>query len=110
MQPDADTPDAWIDIDPAYAPALHGIAVGDRLVLITWLHEAARDVLQVHPRGDRDRPMSGVFRTRSPARPNPLGLHTVQVLRVAGNRLEVGPLEAIDGTPVIDIKRALSTT
>lgn len=100
-------PDAWLEIDPALAPALHGIVAGDELVLITWLDRAKRDVLQVHPRGDPANPLSGVFATRSPHRPNPLGLHRVRVRAIEDTRLRVGPLEAIDGTPLVDIKVAL---
>jgi tRNA-Thr(GGU) m(6)t(6)A37 methyltransferase TsaA len=78
--------------------------VGDRLVVVTWLHRGRRDVLQVRPRGDRRRKLAGVFATRSPDRPNPLGLHGVVVRSVEGSRLRIGPIEAIDGTPVVDIK------
>ena len=78
--------------------------VGDDIIVVTWLHRARRDVLKVHPRSDPRRPLTGVFATRSPDRPNPLGLHRVTVRTVAGNRLLIGPIEAIDGTPVIDIK------
>jgi len=99
-------PDAWIEIAPRAAEALHGIEAGQTLVLLTWFHKARRDVFKVHPRGDRRRPMLGVFATRSPDRPNPIGLHLVTVRRVSGLRLRVGPLEAIDGTPVVDIKPA----
>ena len=84
-----------------------GITVGDELILLTWLHIAQRDVLQVHPRGDINRPLTGVFATRSPDRPNPVGLHRVSVLEVAEHKLRVAPLEAIDGTPLVDIKPAL---
>ncbi|HYL54028.1 MAG TPA: tRNA (N6-threonylcarbamoyladenosine(37)-N6)-methyltransferase TrmO [Gemmatimonadales bacterium] len=97
-------PDAWLEVDPTFAPALLGIAAGDELVIVTWLHLADRDVLQVHPRGDPKNPLAGVFATRSPHRPNPLGLHRVTVREIAGTRLRVGPIEAIDGTPVVDIK------
>ena len=100
-------PDALIVVEPSYADTLHGIGAGDELILVTWLHEAQRDVLQVHPRDDESRPLTGVFATRSSDRPNPLGLHEVTVRRIAGLELEVGPLEAIDGTPVVDIKTAL---
>jgi len=81
--------------------------VGDDIIVVTWLHRARRDVLKVHPRSDPRRPLTGVFATRSPDRPNPLGLHRVTVRTVAGNRLLIGPIEAIDGTPVIDIKLVL---
>ena len=101
-------PDAWLEVNPDVAPGLDGLAAGDEIIVITWLHRARRDVLKVHPRSDRRRPLSGVFATRSPDRPNPLGLHRVTVRKVARNRLRIGPIEAIDGTPVIDIKPALS--
>jgi tRNA-Thr(GGU) m(6)t(6)A37 methyltransferase TsaA len=102
-------PDAWLEIEPALSTALRGIAAGDELIVITWLHRAKRDVLEVHPRGDPAVPLAGVFATRSPHRPNPLGLHRVTVREIAGSRLRVGPIEAIDGTPVVDVKIALST-
>jgi tRNA-Thr(GGU) m(6)t(6)A37 methyltransferase TsaA len=101
--------DAWLEIEAALATALRGIAAGDELIVITWLHRAKRDVLEVHPRGDPAVPLAGVFATRSPHRPNPLGLHRVRVREIAGSRLRVGPIEAIDGTPVVDVKIALST-
>ena len=97
-------PDAWIVLEPTVTDALQGIRAGDELVLLTWLHEADRAVLQVHPRDDTSRPLTGVFATRSSDRPNPIGLHRVTVHGVDGLELAVGPLEAIDGTPVIDIK------
>jgi tRNA-Thr(GGU) m(6)t(6)A37 methyltransferase TsaA len=100
-------PDALIVLEPSYADALQGIGVGDELILVTWLHEAQRDVLRVHPRDDASRPLTGVFATRSSDRPNPLGLHRVTVRGIDGLELEVGPLEAIDGTPVVDIKSVL---
>ena len=100
-------PDAWIAVDAGLVPALDGIAVGDRLVILTWLHLGRRDVLRTHPRNDTSRPEQGVFSTRSPDRPNPIGLHPVEVLAIDGNRLRVAPLEAIAGTPVIDIKPEL---
>jgi tRNA-Thr(GGU) m(6)t(6)A37 methyltransferase TsaA len=97
-------PDAWIELEPSVLDGLDGIEVGAELIVITWLHEARRDVLKTHPRGDTSVPLAGVFATRSPDRPNPLGLHPVVVLEIAGRELKVGPLEAIDGTPVVDIK------
>ena len=100
-------PDAWLEVYPWAAEALLGVTAGDELILITWLHRARRDVFRVHPRSDRRNPLTGVFATRSPDRPNPLGLHPVVVRAIDGNRLRVGPLEAIDGTPVVDIKPAL---
>ena len=100
-------PDAWLELLPTMAEGLKGISVGNEIVIITWLHKAHRDILQVHPRRNPNRLLTGVFATRSPDRPNPLGLHRVTVLDIQGNRLLVGPLEAIDGTPVIDIKSVL---
>ncbi len=100
-------PDAWLEIDPAYARALSRIAAGDELIVITWLHRADRDVLEVDPRDDPRNPLTGVFATRSQDRPNPLGLHPVTVREISGTRLLVGPIEAIDGTPVVDVKLAL---
>ncbi len=100
-------PDAWLEVHASVAEGLEGIAVGDEIIVITWLHRAQRDILKVHPRGDKTMPLTGVFATRSPDRPNPLGLHRVTVLSIAGKRLKVGPIEAIDGTPVVDIKPVL---
>jgi tRNA-Thr(GGU) m(6)t(6)A37 methyltransferase TsaA len=100
-------PDAWLELESSVSAGLLGLAAGDRLLIITWLHRGRRDVLQVHPRNDRRRPLSGVFATRSPDRPNPLGLHAVTLRRIAGRRLRIGPIEAIDGTPVVDIKPVL---
>ena len=99
-------PDAWLEIEPRFAEALLGIEVGHELILITWLHKAKRDVLTGHPRNDISRLLTGVFYTRSPARPNPLGLHPVTVREIDGPRLKIGPIEAFDGTPVVDIKSA----
>lgn len=101
---DDGAPDAWIEIEPWAQEAMLGIAVGDSLVVLTWLHEARRETLRVYPHGDRDNGLHGVFTTRSPDRPNPIGLHPVRVLAVDGARIRVGPIEAIDGTPIIDIK------
>jgi tRNA-Thr(GGU) m(6)t(6)A37 methyltransferase TsaA len=101
-------PDAWLEILPDFVRAIDMIQAGDELVILTWLHEAQRDVLTTHPRDDPNTPLTGVFATRSPDRPNPIGLHRVRVLSIEdGNRLHVDPLEAIDGTPVIDIKSVL---
>lgn len=110
LQGSEGAPEAWLELRPPYAPALLGIAAGDELFLLTWLHRARRDVLQVHPRGDPARPLRGVFSTRSQDRPNPIGLHRVTVLEVRApeRRLRVTPLEAIDGTPIVDIKPVLS--
>jgi tRNA-Thr(GGU) m(6)t(6)A37 methyltransferase TsaA len=100
-------PDAWVEIGAKFAKCVEGIAIGDEIILITWLHEGRRNVLKVHPGADMKNPLMGVFATRSPDRPNPLGLHRVKVLEIEGLRLKVGPLEAIDGTPVVDIKPVL---
>ena len=97
-------PDAWLEVNSQVAEGLEGLAVGDEIIVITWLHKAQRDILKVHPRNDKNLPLAGVYATRSPDRPNPLGLHRVTVLEIAGERLKVGPIEAIDGTPVVDIK------
>jgi tRNA-Thr(GGU) m(6)t(6)A37 methyltransferase TsaA len=102
-------PEAWIEIDAAHAAGLEGVTAGDEVLVLTWLHLGRRDVLRVHPRGDPANPLTGVFATRSPDRPNPIGLHRVRVLERAPGRLRVWPLEAVDGTPVIDIKPALSS-
>ena len=107
MQGYEGAPDAWLEIEPDFLPGLERVAVGDELVLLTWLHQARRDVLRVHPRSDPSKPLTGVFATRSPDRPNPIGLHRVRVLELERARLRVGPLEAIDGTPVVDIKPVL---
>jgi tRNA-Thr(GGU) m(6)t(6)A37 methyltransferase TsaA len=103
-------PDAWLELNPSVVRGLEGIAVGDELIVISWLHLARRDVLEVHPRGDRRQPLAGVFATRSPDRPNPLGLHRVTVKEIAGHRLRIEPIEAIDGTPIVDIKPVLAAS
>jgi tRNA-Thr(GGU) m(6)t(6)A37 methyltransferase TsaA len=96
-------------IDPRLADALSGMKVGDRIIVLTWLHRSRRDVLEVHPRRNLALPLTGVFATRSPDRPNPIGMHPVTVKRIVGNRLRIGPIEAIDGTPAIDIKPELGS-
>ncbi|MGE4503899.1 MAG: tRNA (N6-threonylcarbamoyladenosine(37)-N6)-methyltransferase TrmO [Desulfovibrionaceae bacterium] len=103
-------PDATLELDPAYAEGLLGLEPGAKVVLVTWFHLSRRDVLQVHPRNNRNAALRGVFLTRSPDRPNPLGLHEVTVRSFEGNTLIVGPLEALDGTPVVDMKVALRKT
>jgi tRNA-Thr(GGU) m(6)t(6)A37 methyltransferase TsaA len=108
LQGDEGAPDAWLELTALVAQGLVGITAGDELIVLTWLHRARRDVLQVHPRGKLGAPLMGVFATRSPDRPNPIGLHPVSVLEVAGHKLRVTPMEAIDGTPVIDIKPVLT--
>jgi len=100
-------PDAWLELRAWARAGLRGLSVGDEIIVITWLHRARRDVFEVHPRSDARNPLTGVFATRSPDRPNPLGLHTVTVRAIAGRRLRIGPIEAIDGTPVVDVKPAL---
>jgi len=99
--------DAWLEIHPSFAEGLEGIAAGSDIILVTWFHKASRNRLKVHPRGDKRRPITGVFSTRSPDRPNPLALHRVTIREISGNRFRVGPIEAIDGTPVVDIKPVL---
>ena len=101
-------PDAWVEVSSDVADGLLGIRSGDEIIVITWLDRARRETLQVHPGRNPNAPLTGVFATRSPDRPNPVGLHRVTVLEIAGQRLKVGPIEAIDGTPVIDIKPVLS--
>ena len=110
MQGDEGAPEAWLEIHQPLAPGIEGIKAGDEIIVLTWLHLAQRDVLQVHPRGDLSRPLTGVFATRSPDRPNPIGLHRVSVLEVTEGKIRVTPLEAIDGTPIIDIKPVLATS
>jgi tRNA (Thr-GGU) A37 N-methylase len=88
-------PDAWLEIEPRFAEALLGMEVGHELIVITWLHEARRDVLKNHPRSDENRPLTGVFYTRSPARPNPLGMHPVTVREIDGTRVKIEPIGAI---------------
>jgi tRNA-Thr(GGU) m(6)t(6)A37 methyltransferase TsaA len=106
-QGDEGSPDAWLELSPWAADGLLRMAAGDEIIVITWLHQGRRDTLQVHPRGNARNPLTGVFATRSPDRPNPLGLHPVVVREIDGRRLRIGPMEAIDGTPVVDIKPVL---
>jgi tRNA-Thr(GGU) m(6)t(6)A37 methyltransferase TsaA len=100
-------PNAIVEIQPQYASALQGITAGSELLILTWLHLADRDTQLVHPRGNPDNPLTGVFLTRSPDRPNPIGLHRVTVLAIDGLNLHVSAIEALDQTPVIDIKKAI---
>jgi tRNA-Thr(GGU) m(6)t(6)A37 methyltransferase TsaA len=98
-------PEAWLEIDTAFAEAIDGITVGSEIVVLTWLHRADRSSLRVHPRGDTWRPLAGVFATRSPGRPNPIGLHRVRVVEIDARRgIRVDALEAVDATPIVDIK------
>lgn len=106
-QGDEGAPEAWLELTSSVTQGLAGIEAGDELIVLTWFDRARRDVLQVHPRGRLDAPLTGVFATRSPDRPNPVGLHRVTVLEVARQGLRVAPLEAIDGTPIVDIKPVL---
>jgi len=106
-QGDEGAPEAWLELDARWAPAVDGLATGDELLVLTWLDRARRDVVRVHPRGDLAAPETGVFATRSPDRPNPIGLHRVRVLELDGVRLRVTGLEALDGTPVVDLKPVL---
>jgi len=106
-QGDEGAPDAWLVFDEAMADGLRDVEVGSELLVLTWLDRARRDVLAVHPRDDRSRPLTGVFSTRSPDRPNPLGLHRVGVLEIDGLRFRVQDLEALDGTPILDVKPPL---
>ncbi len=107
-QGDEGAPDAWLEFEPDVGDALRNVKAGDQLLLLTWLDRADRGVLVVHPRGDTSRPPQGVFTTRSPHRPNPIGLHRVEVAEVEETRLRVHDLEAIDGTPIVDVKPVLS--
>lgn len=103
-------PDAWLVFEPAVLEGLQGIRPGDQVILLTWLDRARRDVLRVHPRDDLANPMQGVFNTRSADRPNPIGLHRVEVVSIDGHRVRVRNLEALDGTPIVDVKPVLNRT
>lgn len=108
-QPFHGAPEAWLVINPQFIDALEGVAAGSEIIVLTWLHRAKRDVLKVRPGHDPKNPITGVFDTRSPDRPNPIGLHRVKVLEIEkGRRVKVDHLEAVDGTPVIDIKPVLN--
>jgi tRNA-Thr(GGU) m(6)t(6)A37 methyltransferase TsaA len=108
-QGDEGAPDAWLVFEPEVLEALHGIRPGDEIIVLTWLDRARRDVLRVHPRGDASRAQQGVFSTRSPHRPNPIGLHRVEIASIDGGRVRVRNLEAVDGTPIVDVKPVLSS-
>jgi tRNA-Thr(GGU) m(6)t(6)A37 methyltransferase TsaA len=107
-QPDEGAPEAWLALDQDVIEGLQNLRVGDEIIVITWLDRARRDVLKVHPRGDLSRAVEGVFSTRSPHRPNPVGLHQVAIAEIAGARIRVRSLEALDGTPIVDIKPVLT--
>jgi tRNA-Thr(GGU) m(6)t(6)A37 methyltransferase TsaA len=107
-QGDEGAPEAFLAIEPQFALALDGLQPGQEVLVLTWLHQADREVLQVYPRGDISRGKQGVFNTRSPARPNPIGLHRVTIESIDGTTLKVNNMEAIDGTPVLDIKPVMS--
>ncbi len=106
-QGDEGAPGAWLVFDAAMADALRDLTAGDQVVVLTWLDRARRDVLTTHPRDDVTAPELGVFSTRSPHRPNPIGLHTVRIVAAEGTRLRVDGLEAVDGTPILDVKPVL---
>jgi tRNA-Thr(GGU) m(6)t(6)A37 methyltransferase TsaA len=97
-------PDAELDLDPAFAEGLFNMKAGDEIIVVTWLHKGDRSTLKVHPRGDPENPITGVFLTRSPNRPNPLGLHRTIIRSIEGCHLQIGAMEVVDGTPVVDIK------
>jgi tRNA-Thr(GGU) m(6)t(6)A37 methyltransferase TsaA len=107
-QADEGAPEAWLVFEPEVREAMRDLRAGDEVVLLTWLDRARRDVLRVHPRGDVSRPQEGVFSTRSPHRPNPIGLHRVRITEIDGARVRVDGLEALDGTPILDVKPVLS--
>jgi tRNA-Thr(GGU) m(6)t(6)A37 methyltransferase TsaA len=108
-QGDEGAPDAWLVFEPAVLEALDGFREGDEVIVLTWLDRARRDVLRVHPRGDVSRTQQGVFSTRSPHRPNPIGLHRVEIASIDGARVQVRKLEAVDGTPIVDVKPVLGS-
>lgn len=106
-QGDEGAPDAWLVLDTHVRAGIRGLVVGAEIIVLTWLHRARRDVLLVHPRGDESRLETGVFSTRSPDRPNPIGMHEVRILAIDGTRVRVNNLEALDGTPIVDVKPVL---
>ena len=107
LQGDEGAPQAWLVFEPAVSQALQNLQVESEILVLTWLDRARRDVLTVHPRGDQSRPLTGVFSTRSPDRPNPIGLHRVTIVALDGVRVLVRNLEALDGTPILDVKPVL---
>jgi tRNA-Thr(GGU) m(6)t(6)A37 methyltransferase TsaA len=106
-QGDEGAPEAWLNFEEGVVAALDGLSVGDRVILLSWLDRADRSTLRVHPRDDPSNPLRGVFDTRSEDRPNPIGLHEVEILDIDGPRMRVEPLEAVDGTPIVDVKPVL---
>jgi tRNA-Thr(GGU) m(6)t(6)A37 methyltransferase TsaA len=106
-QGDEGAPDAWLVFEQKVSDGLRNLRVDTEVMVFTWLNRARRDVLRVHPRGDVTRPETGVFSTRSPDRPNPIGLHRVEIVSIDGTRVRVRNLEALDGTPIIDVKPVL---
>jgi len=106
-QGDEGAPEAWLVINPEVRAGIRDLKAGTEIIVLTWLDRASRDVLLVHPRDELDRPLRGVFSTRSPDRPNPIGLHTVQIIAIQDTRIRVRNLEALDGTPIVDIKPVL---
>jgi len=108
-QGDEGAHDAWLAFEPAVLEGLEGLQRGDDVIVLTWLDRARRDVLRVHPRGDHSRDQQGVFNTRSPHRPNPIGLHRVEILSIEGGRVRVSNMEAVNGTPIVDVKPTLAS-
>jgi tRNA-Thr(GGU) m(6)t(6)A37 methyltransferase TsaA len=106
-QGDEGAPDAWLVFDPGVSEGLRDLRIGTDIMLLTWLDRARRDVLSVHPRGNPSNPLTGVFSTRSPDRPNPIGLHRVRIVSIDGSRVQVRQLEALNGTPIVDVKPLL---
>jgi tRNA-Thr(GGU) m(6)t(6)A37 methyltransferase TsaA len=107
LQGDEGAPDAWLQFDERFADGMRDLRAGTEVLVLTWLDRSRRDVLRLHPRGDPSNPLTGVFSTRSPDRPNPIGLHLVRILAVDGLRVQVRDLEALDGTPILDVKPVL---
>jgi tRNA-Thr(GGU) m(6)t(6)A37 methyltransferase TsaA len=108
-QPDEGAPGAWLVLEDGFAPAAADLRPGDRVIVLTWLDRANRETLQVHPRDDATNPLTGVFATRSQDRPNPIGLHETEIAEVEGTRIRVTALEALDGTPVLDVKPVIGS-
>ena len=107
-QGDEGSPEAWLEFDEVVRDGLRDLQTGTDIIVLTWLDRAQRDVLRVHPRGDPANPEQGVFSTRSPHRPNPIGLHRVSIVSIEGTRILVRNLEAVNGTPIVDVKPVLN--